>query len=139
MGDQIRVETNIEELQKKLLRWSRVAPQELRKALTRSSMFIAREVKSAHLSGPKMQRGMGHPTMATLAVRTGRLRRSITQRVAVEPGRYSAIIGTNVPYGRKHEFGQGVPFRPFLRPSLEKKRPEALEMLNEALMKSYGK
>jgi phage gpG-like protein len=49
-------------------------------------------------------------------------------------------VGTNVPYGRKHEFGlEGLPARPFMRPSLEKKRPAVFKLIEEAFIKSYGK
>lgn len=40
-----------------------------------------------------------------LNVRTGRLRRSITQKVTKEPNHITGIVGTNVNYGRIHEIG----------------------------------
>lgn len=50
------------------------------------------------------------------------------------------MVGTNVGYARKHELGlEGLPERPFLRPSLEKKRPQVFEFIEKAMMKSYGK
>jgi len=157
MADKWAIESNVEELQRKILRWSRVAPGELRKALENSAVLIQREAQEKHFRLPKMDRGIGHPTMAWLGTSAAyakkgkagkntkgrhqwwRLRNSITRKVIAEPGRFYAIVGTNIWYGRKHEFGIGVPYRPFLRPSLEAKRPQAFDMLEKALMKSYGK
>jgi phage gpG-like protein len=44
-------------------------------------------------------------TGQVLNVRTGRLRRSITQRVEEEGGSVVGYVGTNVKYARAHEFG----------------------------------
>lgn len=141
MADPIKVTSNADVLVKKLERWAKVAPEAVKKTLSAAAMLVSGEVQLKHLSGPKMPRGVGNETTATLAVRTGRLRRSITQRVRVESsGKFSAMVGTNVGYARKHELGlEGLPHRPFLRPSLEKKRPEVFKFIEEAMMKSYGK
>lgn len=143
MSDVVKVDASqVLELQKRLQRWVKIAPQEVAKVLTKGGEKVRREVQAMHLSGPKMMRGIGHPTDATLAVQTGRLRGSIALRVLTDPnaGKFYAQVGTNVAYGRKHEFGlQGMPERPFLRPSLEKKRPEVFKMIQEEFMKSYGK
>lgn len=40
-----------------------------------------------------------------LHVRTGRLRRSITERVTQEAARVEGIVGTNVEYAAVHEYG----------------------------------
>ncbi|WP_026470034.1 hypothetical protein [Alkanindiges illinoisensis] len=40
-----------------------------------------------------------------LNVRTGRLRRSITQKVVNTPSQITGIVGTNVEYARAHEIG----------------------------------
>ena len=93
----------MEQLQAKIQRWMRIAPQELKEALTKGAKLATREAQSAHLSGPKMPRGVGDLTRATLAVKTGRLRRSITERVTVTKDRVTAQVGTNVKYGRTHE------------------------------------
>lgn len=66
-------------------------------------------------------RGVGRATLMLLAavkdrlsdqvlrVRTGRLRRSINQKVTQENGTVIGSVGTNVTYGKVHEFGfQGV-------------------------------
>jgi HK97 gp10 family phage protein len=142
MSDFVKVDASqVEALAKKLERWAKVAPNEVKKVLTVGAMMVQEEAQRWHLSGPKMPRGVGDDTNATLAVRTGRLRSSIAYRVtALENGKFSAMVGTNVPYGRKHEFGlEGLPARPFMRPSLEKKRPAVFKLIEEAFIKSYGK
>jgi len=143
MSDVAKVDAKqVDELRKRLERWVRVAPEEVAKVLRKGGEIVRSEVKANHLSGPKMPRGVGDPYRATLAVRTGRLRGSIALRVMADKnsGKFSAQVGTNVSYARKHEFGlEGLPERPFLRPSLEKKRPEVFDMIREAFVKSYGK
>ena len=134
----------MEQLQAKIQRWMRIAPQELKEALTKGAKLATKEAQSAHLSGPKMPRGVGDPTRATLAVKTGRLRRSITERVTVTKDRVTAQVGTNVKYGRIHEYGLEVrgrkmPERPFLRPSVEEKKPRIMELILDAMMGAYNR
>jgi phage gpG-like protein len=50
-----------------------------------------------------------------LHVRTGRLRGSIGYEFR---GDDTVAVGTNVHYGKYHEFGNGVPQRPWLGPAL---------------------
>jgi phage gpG-like protein len=40
-----------------------------------------------------------------LNVKTGTLRRSITQQLIDAPNQVAGIVGTNVPYARPHEYG----------------------------------
>jgi len=133
----------IKEFQQKVERWCRVAPEEVKKALKLGGEKVRAEVQFRHLSGPRMPRGIGDPVNATLGTGSGdwRLKNSIALRVmALESGKFSAQIGTNVPYARKHEYGlEGMPERPFLRPSIEKKRPEVFDTIAKAFMESYGK
>jgi len=133
--------SQVEELRKKLARWAKVAPEEVKLALMRAGRLVENEAKDKHFRGYKMPRGEGHPTNAWLKVRTDRLRSSIATEVkAFSSGQFSARVGTTVGYGRKHELGlEGMPERPFLRPSLEKKRPEVFEEIRKAFMKAYGK
>jgi HK97 gp10 family phage protein len=144
--------SQVEALAKKLERWARVAPNEVKKVLTVGAEMVRKEAQT-HFRVPKMERGVGDPTNAwlgTAAANQGKgikkkkwwtLRDSINFRVtALENGKFSAVVGTNIPYAKKHEFGlEGMPERPFMRPSLEKKRPEVFKMIEEAFMKSYGK
>jgi len=97
-----------------------------------------------------------------LNVRTGRLRRSITQRVTESAGKVEGIVGTNVEYAHAHEFGfQGnvtvkehlrrlkasgrqaivrahsrnvnLPERSFLRSALRELEPEIIESLHDVV------
>ena len=130
----------MEQLQGKIQRWMRIAPEKLKKALLKGAKIATKEAQSKHLSGPKMPRGIGHPTRATLAVQTGRLRRSINERVTVSKDRVTAQVGTNVKYGRAHEEGLGkMPERPFLRPSIEEKKPRVMELILDAMMGAYNR
>lgn len=132
-------ELTFEEFREKLVRWAARMPQEAKKALTEAAETVRREVQAGHLTGPKMPRGVGHDTEATLAVRTGRLRRSIAIGVTVDKEKVSATVGTNVWYGRIHELGEGgMPERPFLRPSLAAKHSQIFTMLRTRLFESYN-
>jgi len=130
----------MEQLQEKIQRWMRIAPQELKEALLKGAKLVTKEAQSVHLSGPKMPRGVGDPIRATLAVRSGRLRRGIAERVTVTKDRVTAQVGTNVKYGRVHEKGLGkMPERPFLRPSVEEKKPRVMELILEGFMGAYNR
>jgi phage gpG-like protein len=65
----------------------------LRNGITRACLRLQRHVKEDKLTGQ------------VLNVRTGRLRRSITQRVEDEGGNVVGYVGTKVKYARAHEFG----------------------------------
>ena len=101
----------------------------------RTSLIRAEAVQK-HLSGPRMPRGIGDEKNATLQPVTGTLRASVQTEVQVGPQRASAKVFTNTVYARKHEFGDGVPKRPFLRPALEAKREDAVAGVIKALKKS---
>jgi phage gpG-like protein len=65
----------------------------VRKTVVRLTLELLRKVKAEKLSGQ------------VLNVRTGRLRRSITQRVAEQGNTITGVVGTNVEYARAHELG----------------------------------
>lgn len=90
----------------------------IRRSLFKSANFISGWVKTKRLSGPRPN---------VLGVITGRLRSSITATPTTKSGNtYTAKIGTNVIYARRHEMGTyGMPARPFLKPALEDKRNRA--------------
>lgn len=76
--------------------FGRVSPEvraEIGKATGRIVLRLMRNVKRDKLSGQ------------VLKVRTGRLRRSITQRVEEAGDVITGIVGTNVEYAARHEFG----------------------------------
>jgi HK97 gp10 family phage protein len=148
MSDPVKIDASqVDALRKKLERWVKIAPNEVKKVLGLGAEMVREEAQRHHLSGPRMPRGVGDMMNATLAKVSHRLHDSINYRVtALENGKFSAVVGTNVrsadgrAYGRDHELGlNGMPARPFLRPSLEKKRPAVFKMIEEAFIKSYGK
>ncbi len=68
--------------------------QRLTTSIGRLTLQLLREVKAGKLSGQVLQ------------VRTGRLRRSINQRLEQrDPLQIAGYVGTNVAYGRRHELG----------------------------------
>lgn len=83
----------------------------LKRALNKSALNLTAWVKRKRLSGPRPK---------FLGVVSGRLRSSIGIVKATKAGNiYTSKIGTNVSYARKHELGEGVRPRPFLRPAIE--------------------
>lgn len=73
-------------------RWDNVKP-ELRRVVAKLAIQVQGAVKEHKLSGQ------------VLHVRTGRLRRSINQRVVENEDGVMAIVGTNVVYAHPHEYG----------------------------------
>ena len=83
----------------------------IKRSLTQGAFVLENWIKQNRLSGPRPK---------FLGVVTGRLRASISAKPAIKRGnRYFSTIGTNVGYARKHEFGEGVRARPFMRPALQ--------------------
>lgn len=61
-------------------------------------------------------------------VRTGQLRNSITHE-RIKQMQWAA--GTNIPYGRHHEFGTAdMPARPWARPAVEKSKKKMMKAFN---------
>jgi hypothetical protein len=65
----------------------------IQKEVRSLAMGLLRMVKEDKLSGQVLKN------------QTGTLRRSINQKVVLEEGVYSGLVGTNVVYARAHEFG----------------------------------
>lgn len=141
---------SMEQLQGKVQRWMRIAPEELKKMLLKGAKLVTKEAQLKHLSGPIMPYKVGHPTRATLGSGKGRkrpfrLRKSITEKVTVSKDKVTAQVGTNVTnkgfsYPRLHEEGGRYhPERPFLRPSLEEKKPRIMELILDGFMGAYEK
>lgn len=151
----------MEQFQRKVQTWHRRAPETLRLGLTEAAIIVTKEVRDKHLGGPKMARGRGSSTSATLAPVSGKLLASVGYRVSVTGDRIKAEVGTNLKYARIHEYGgiikpvKGkflkfeiggrtifakqvkIPARPFLRPSVKAKRPEVVRILADHFMRSY--
>lgn len=67
--------------------------REAKTSVGRLTLRLLTKVKQDKLSGQ------------VLNVRSGRLRRSINQRVVVSAGRVEGTVGTNVEYAAGHEYG----------------------------------
>lgn len=120
----------------------------LKRGIGRAVLTLLRYVKASKLSDQ------------VLRVRTGRLRRSITERVEESGSRVSGIVGTNVEYARVHEYGfkgtvsvrehlrktkagsttvrahtrkVSLPERSFLRSSLRDLQPQIREEIERSL------
>ena len=76
-----------------LRRFDAAARGEIQKGIGRITLKLLTLVKAQKLSGQ------------ALNVRTGRLRRSITQRIEAGADEISGIVGTNVDYAAIHEYG----------------------------------
>lgn len=76
-----------------LRRFDAAARGEIQKGIGRITIKLLTRVKAQKLSGQ------------ALNVRTGRLRRSITQRIESSADEISGIVGTNVDYAAIHEYG----------------------------------
>jgi phage gpG-like protein len=108
-----------------------------------------------------MSHGAGSKKNATLQPDSGRLRNSVSTRVQRSGGRIRGTVGTNLKYAGIHEFGGTIrpktkkylkfkaggrwysasqvtiPERPYLRPSLEKKRKAVLNLILRKLLEGY--
>lgn len=127
---------SLEEFRDRIEALSRNMPNILKKVLLRGGALIREEIVLRHLSGPKMPRGVGDPENATLQPQSGDLRGSIRYEARVESDRVGLVLYTNVEYARKHEEGRGVPKRPFMKPSLNKKKKEAIDFIRENVMEA---
>lgn len=84
------------ETAKKLRGEGKQVREAVRKTMGRLVLELLVKVKRDKLSGQ------------ALNVRTGRLRRSITRRVEVNGNDVDGIVGTNVEYGKFHEYGRSI-------------------------------
>ena len=112
-------------------------PEALEKALTVGVRMVRAEAVEKHLSGPKMPRGVGDLTNATLQPQSGHLRLSLQTKVSTSPGKLIGRVFTNAEYAPTHEFGRGnIPKRPFLVPSLEEKRPGVIKAMKDIIVEA---
>jgi phage gpG-like protein len=105
----------------------------LKEGLNKGSMNAVRWIRSNRLSGrrPIVDGYEG------LNVVTGRLRSSISfQETKKEGNAYITKIGTNVEYAPKHEFGEGVPKRPFISVGL--RNIEVIKTYQEQVVQSIN-
>lgn len=92
---------------------------ETRKRLLQAGSVIQAEAKKNFK--PRQARGVPNPLTGpkTLRIQTGQLRRSIRVRATGTGFDTVVEIGPTVRYAERHEIGEGVPARPFMRPALE--------------------
>ena len=85
--------------------------------------FRPREAKGVRnmLTGPK-----------TLRVQSGQLRRSIVVKTRGTGFDTVVEVGPTAEYGRKHELGEGVPARPFMRPALEDTEKQVIALVGKS-------
>ncbi len=110
---------------RKMGNFSKVLSRHMRKGMVLSALLVRRNaqkrIRGARATNPPDR----------LGVVTGRGRGSIIERIF--PDGFSATVGTNVPYMRKHEFGIGVRKRSFLQPALDESRSKIVKILNDAV------
>jgi len=130
----------MEQFQKKLKNWVRTNPQNLTIALKKAAEKVRGEAVRNHLSGPKMSKGVGSKTNATLARISGDLAGSVNTLASATIKKQVAQISSNLKYANRHEHGTfGMPERSYLRSSLAKKRLEVLDDIAKAMIEGYKK
>ena len=134
-------EMDMKQFNDKVNRWMKDFPQEVEKALGAGAAMVHSEAIDKHLSGPKMRRGAGSLTKATLQPRTGNLKNSITFRVLKKGSQLTGQVGNwknPLVYARVHEEGLGrAPKRPFLSSSLKSKQKQIVDFILKSMMRSY--
>ncbi len=103
----------------------------LEKELNRFGNDIVRQAKVKYLTGPRPQ---------NLGVVTGRLRSSVNFKNL--PNKLSILVGTDVPYGAKHEWegvGQAKTKRPFIFPAIVDKEKMFVNRVDKLTRSLYGK
>lgn len=151
----------VDQFRKKLERFARTQPRIVHNAVKSAAEMVRTEAVTKHLSGPKMARGVGSKTNATLQPDTGGLRSSVHTRVYRSGGRIRGTVGTNKKYAKIHEYGGTIrpktakylkfkaggrfysaqevtiPERSYLRSSLDKKRRAVLNLMLRKLIEGY--
>lgn len=102
----------------------------LQKAVSEGAIEVRKVAKAQYLTGPRPQR---------LGVVTGRLRASVISWSKRKGDTAVGIVGTNVEYASKHEYGIGVRKRPFLSPALRESRKFIRNRIDRALKEIYKK
>jgi len=85
---------SLQQFSKKIDNWKNKHPEQLRLAMTRAAQLVVRQSQSRYLAGPRPNK---------LEQVTGRLWRSIKERIRMTGTRITAQIGTNVSYAAIHE------------------------------------
>jgi hypothetical protein len=134
-------EMDMKQFNEKVNRWMKDFPEEVEKALGAGAAMVHGEAIDKHLSGPRMGKGIGSNTNATLQPRTGNLKNSISFRVLKKGTQLTGQVGNwknPLVYARVHEEGLGhAPKRPFLKSSLRAKKKQIVDFILKAMMRSY--
>lgn len=122
------------EFQRRLEWWKKNMPNEIRRMLRKAGMLVVAHSQKNYLTGPRPHK---------LGVISNTLRRSLHAKTSdkVRGGQIKLQIGTNVFYGKYHEYGLGTRLRarPFLRPAIADKRSRVLEMIGDGMMAGWRK
>lgn len=91
-----------------------------------------------NLSGPShtLFPDNGNPFPGTL---TGRMKNSINAKIVSGRDFIIGKVGPNVDYAVKHEYGFGVPKRPYLGPALKRQRKRIRQLFQEGIRASLRK
>lgn len=98
---------------------SKAVGSETRKNLLKAGSVIQANAKKNFK--PRSAKGVANPLKGpkTLRIQSGQLRRSITVTAKGTGADTVVEIGPKVRYAEKHEIGDGVPARPFMRPAVK--------------------
>ncbi len=112
---------------------SKAVGSETRKNLLKAGSVIQGAAKKNFK--PRGAKGERNPLRGpkTLRVQTGQLRRSIRVRARGIGFDTVVEIGPTVRYAKKHEIGEGVPARPFMKPA----RDDTLKQVTALIGKSF--
>ena len=112
----------------------RTHEQKLHAAMTESLALLHMRIR-LNLSGPShtLFPGNGNPFPGVI---TGRMRNSINAEIKTGDGYMIGRVGPNVNYARKHEFGEGVKRRPFLKPAFVKHHMQIRRIFQKAVRAS---
>jgi len=105
---------------------------ETRKNLIKAGSVIQAAAKKNFR--PRAAKGVPNPLRGpkTLRTQTGQLKRSILVKTRGAGFDTVVEIGPTVAYGRKHELGEGVPARPFMKPAIEDTEKQVVALVGKS-------
>lgn len=121
---------------KSLLRSFRKASKEIGSETRKNLLKGGQVIRLAAIKNfkPRTAKGVPNPLRGpkTLRVQTGTLRKSITIRVTGIGFDTVVQVGPTVRYAEKHEIGEGVPARPFMKPALEDTEKQVVALVGKS-------
>lgn len=105
---------------------------ETRKNLIKAGSVIQAAAKKNFK--PRAAKGVPNPLRGpkTLRVQSGQLRRSILVKTRGTGFETVVEIGPTAEYGRKHELGEGVPARPYMRPAIQDTEKQVIALVGKS-------